>query len=137
MKSGDTFLTEPFITHILTTADDNLLNCVSLLLLIEMLINRPKLCPCLLVSGFRADFFIRLNVFMESDSLFYLLPLQDSSPLKCISFFEHVQVSIELLRILLHLEDEYNINGFYGLRMNAMVTITTKCPSLVCKLCST
>ena len=41
------------------------------------------------------------------------------------------QVSVELVKILLHLQDQYNITNFYRVRMNAMVTITVRSPKQV------
>jgi len=38
------------------------------------------------------------------------------------------QVAIELLRILLHLENEYNMVDFYKHRNGSILAITCKCP---------
>lgn len=39
----------------------------------------------------------------------------------CLSFF---QISVQLTKVLLHIEDKYSINGFLGLRQAVMVALT-------------
>ena len=47
-------------------------------------------------------------------------------------FLFNVQVAVELLKILLHLEDEFNITGFYDMRKESICLIVCKCPHQVC-----